>query len=133
VKFSLGSSIDIASPKLEKFIRLASKHVPVANDLGSWKKEKHHFDTGKVMHLINTVDMIRRVMCLSDEEAAISQTYALQLQIECQIDTEVERLMATGALDEEEWQFVNGILTALSGNVLSSSVMSRYGGEATRL
>lgn len=85
------------------------------------------------MHLINTVDMIRRVMCLSDEEAAIGQTYALQLQIECQIDAEVERLMVTGALDEEEWRFVNGILTVLSGNVLSCSVMSRYGEEATRL
>lgn len=133
VKFSLGSSIDIASPKLEKLIRLASIHVPVVNDLASWKKEKHHFDTGKIMHLINTVDMIRRVMCLSDEEAAIGQTYALQLQIECQIDAEVERLMVTGALDEEEWRFVNGILTVLSGNVLSCSVMSRYGGEATRL
>lgn len=67
------------------------------------------------------------------EDAAIAITYALQLELERQIDAELENLMLAGRLDEEEWQFIDAVLLVLSGNVLVSSIMSRYGGETTRL
>jgi hypothetical protein len=132
VKFSLGSSIIIESPKLAKFIQLAARHIAIVNDLGSWKKEKQHYDSGNVLYLLNTVDAVGKALCL-DEDSAIEMAYALQLQTECQIDDELEHLINTGVLDEEDWRFIDGVLLVLSGNVLTCVVMSRYGGEVARL
>ena len=68
-----------------------------------------------------------------NEHAAITMSYVLQLETERQIDSELERLMVAGILNEEEWQFVDAALRAMTGNVMCSSIVSRYGGEATRL
>jgi predicted 3-demethylubiquinone-9 3-methyltransferase (glyoxalase superfamily) len=107
--------------------------VSVANDLGSWKKEKQAFDSGKVLYLINAVDVMNNLVSRHTTQAAVAMTQALQLHIETEIDAEIERLISENALTAEEWRFVDGTLRMISGNVLCSIVMSRYGGEGFRL
>lgn len=104
----------------------------ITNDLTSWKNEKRAFDSGKTSCLINTVGVVGKLMGLL-EDAAMIMTYALQLEMGSQLDAEVEQLMLAGPLDEAEWQFVDAALLVMTGNMLISSITSRYGGEASRL
>lgn len=108
-------------------------HVSVANDLGSWKKEKRAYDTGQVLYLINAVDVVKTLFCLETDRAAVAMTEALQLQIEVDVDMEIQRMIEEDILTAEEWRFVDATLHVMSGNVFVSTVMSRYGGEASRL
>ena len=106
--------------------------MSINNDIASWKKEKLAYDSGKTFYLINTVDVVGRLMGLN-EHAAITMSYVLQLETERQIDAELEHWMVAGILDEKEWQFVDAALRAMTGNVICSSIFSRYGGEASKL
>ncbi|KAK2594899.1 hypothetical protein QQS21_007398 [Conoideocrella luteorostrata] len=132
-KFSLNSSINLESPGLTKYIRLVKDHVSIANDLGSWEKEKAAYDAGHVLYLINTVQVVKELFSLSSYDAAVTVTEGLQLQRECEIDEEIQRLMSEDALTADEWRFIDATLHVLSGNVLVSTIMSRYGGEQSRL
>ncbi|KAJ6009039.1 hypothetical protein N7522_004055 [Penicillium canescens] len=69
-KFSLNSSVDLDSPRLARYLRLVKDHVSVANDLGSWEKEKKAFDTGKVLYMINAVDVVKDLFKLPSYSAA---------------------------------------------------------------
>ncbi|PLB41613.1 terpene synthase family protein [Aspergillus candidus] len=132
-KFALNSSVDLNSPRLEKYLRLLKDHVSVANDLGSWAKEKKAYDTGKVIYMINAVDVVKALLCLPTDESAVAMTQAFQLQIEIGMDAEIQRLRAEESLTLEEWRFIDATLHVASGNVFVSTVMSRYGGEEFRL
>lgn len=132
-KFSVGSSADTKSPKLGRIVQLLKSHVSVANDLASWDKEKRAYETGKVLYLINTVDITQRLLSLPNDRAAIAITYAFQLEIERDIDSEIEELGANKFLSPEEWRFVGAALYVASANVLVNTIMSRYGGEAAKL
>ncbi|KAJ5172263.1 hypothetical protein N7492_004856 [Penicillium capsulatum] len=132
-KFALNSSVDFDSPHISRYLRLIKDHLAVANDLGSWEKEKRAYDTGKVLYLINAVDVVKNLFHLPSDRAAISMTEALQLQIEVDIDAEIQRMIDGDALTAEEWRFIDATLYVMSGNVFVSTVMSRYGGETYRL
>jgi hypothetical protein len=132
-KFALNSSVDLESPHLSRYLRLMKDHVSVANDLGSWEKEKRAYDTGKVLYLINAVDVVKNIFGLPMDRAAVAMTQALQLQIEVDIDDEIQRMVDENVLTVEEWRFVDATLHVMSGNVFVSTVMSRYGGEAFKL
>ena len=82
--------------------------------------------------MINIVHVIERVERL-DTEAAKSMAYAWQLYTESNIRRELENLKKLDELSIEEWIFLNGCLTAASGNTLTSVVISRYGGEEARI
>lgn len=131
-KFSLNSSVDLDSPRLARYLRLVKDHVSIANDLGSWEKEKVAYDDGKVLYLINAVDVTKDLFQISDQ-AAVAMTEALQLQIEVEIDAEIQRMISEDLLTVEEWRFVDATVHVMSGNVFVSTVMSRYGGEAFAL
>lgn len=105
----------------------------MANDLGSWAKEKKAYDTGKVIYMINAVDVVKALLCLPTDESAVAMTQAFQLQIEIGMDAEIQRLRAEESLTLEEWRFIDATLHVASGNVFVSTVMSRYGGEEFRL
>ncbi|XP_044717143.1 putative Aristolochene synthase [Hirsutella rhossiliensis] len=111
-KFSLNSSVDLESPRLAKYIRLLKDHVSVANDLGSWEKEKKAYDTGKVLYLINAVDVVKRLFSLDTFDAAVAVTQGLQFQIECEIEAELQQLIDMDILTTDEWQFINATLHA---------------------
>ncbi|OJJ33320.1 hypothetical protein ASPWEDRAFT_30406 [Aspergillus wentii DTO 134E9] len=132
-KFGMNSSVDLNSPRLAKYIRLLKDHVSIANDLGSWEKEKRAFDTGKVLYMINAVDVVKNLFRLPTNASAVAMTQALQLQIETEIDDEIQRMMSEDTLTAEEWRFIDATLHVMSGNVFVSTVMSRYGGEGFRL
>jgi hypothetical protein len=112
---------------------LIKDHTSVGNDLWSWEKEKHAYDTGKVIYMINAVDAVKNLLRLPTYTAAVAMTQAFLFQIELDIDAEIERMIAEDALTAEEWRFVDGTLHGLGGNFFTSMVMSRYGGEEFRL
>ncbi|KAF3482463.1 uncharacterized protein GIQ15_05222 [Arthroderma uncinatum] len=126
VKFSLNSSVDINSPQLARYLRLVYHHVCIANDLGSWEKEKKAYDTGAAIYLINAVDVVRQQLNLSSFDAAMDMTRGLLFQVECEIDEELERLMREDTLSADEWRFVDATIHTMAGNVLSCITMSRF-------
>ncbi|KAK6810861.1 hypothetical protein RU639_013599 [Aspergillus parasiticus] len=132
-KFALNSSVDLNDSKLSRYLRLVKDHVSIVNDLGSWDKEKRAYDEGRVLYLVNTVDVVGKLFCLSSDHAAVRLTHALQLQIEIEIDDEIQRLRAENVLTDEEWRFVEATLCVMTGNIFVSTVMARYGGEASRV
>ncbi|KAK5995386.1 Terpene cyclase 6-like protein [Cladobotryum mycophilum] len=131
--FSSNLSIDYNCPQLARYIRPWRDHLSVANDLGSWDKEKKAYEAGRVLYLINTVDTTKTFLKLRSNDAAVAMAYALQLQFETEMDDEIQRLIAEDCLAAEEWRFIHVSLHALTGNVFGNTVMSRYGGEKTRL
>lgn len=131
-KFALSSSVDLQSPCLARYLRLLKDHVSVANDLGSWKKEKRAYENGQVRYMINAADVVKNFFHL-EEQGAIAMTEAFQLQIEVNIDAELQRMIEENILTSEEWRFVDATIHVMSGNIFVSTVMSRYGGEACRL
>ncbi|KAL9029777.1 MAG: hypothetical protein Q9196_002019 [Gyalolechia fulgens] len=131
-KFAIHSSISQSHPSLLPLIRLIGDHISIANDIASYSKEKARFDSGKSRSMINIVDVIISLESL-EANAAKSIAYAWQLLTENQILDQLEDLKMNSRLDMEEWNFVNACLLAASGNLLSSVVMSRYGGEDARV
>ncbi|KFY93583.1 hypothetical protein V500_03648 [Pseudogymnoascus sp. VKM F-4518 (FW-2643)] len=132
-KFSLNSCLDLDSSRLVTYIRLFKDQVSVANDLASWEKEKKAYDAGKVMYMINTVDVVKQLFNLATFDTAVAMTQAFQFQIECDIDDKIQQLVTEDDLTADEWRFIDATLHVMSGNTFTSTVMSRYGGESYRL
>lgn len=82
--------------------------------------------------MINLVHVIMESYRL-DAEAAKSMAYAWQLHSEDRVGKEIEAFRRTGNLSLEEWRFLEACLHAASGNLFTSVVISRYGGEEARL
>lgn len=82
--------------------------------------------------MINIVHVIMKVERM---EAAIakSMAYAWQLCTENEILGELEELKRRNELTIEDWRFIEACLLAASGNLLTSVVISRYGGEDARI
>lgn len=133
VKFSIASSVEIESSQLEKFLRLISDHVSLVNDLASYEKEKRAYDQGRTYHLINAVEVVQRLFSLPEEKSAKALAYAMQLELEVEIDHELAQMREENILTAEEWQFVDAVLTMMAGNVFYSVVSSRYGGKSTQI
>ena len=79
-----------------------------------------------LVHVIMTVDRV-------DEVVAKSMAYAWQLCTENEILRELEEMKRLKELSLEDWSFVDACLSAASGNLLTSVVISRYGGENARI
>ncbi|KKY30349.1 putative sesquiterpene cyclase [Diaporthe ampelina] len=133
VKFSIASDVCIEDPKLAKILRLISDHVSLVNDLASFDKELRAFEEGKVCYMINAVDVVRRLLGLSNWQSAKALTFAMQLEVESQMEDELTRLSVDGCLAPQEEKFVEACLTMTAGNVFYSIVTSRYGGEEARI
>ena len=69
----------------------------------------------------------------TDDEAAKSLAYALQLWTENEILKELKAMKHKNDLSPDEWRFVDACLVAAAGNLFTSIVISRYGGEKARL
>ncbi len=83
--------------------------------------------------MINSVDAMHKLLDLRTYDVAVALTLALQYQVECDIDDEIQRLMVEEDLTPEEKQFIASTIHIMSGNVFVSTVMSRYGGEKSKL
>ena len=79
-----------------------------------------------LVHVIVKVDRIEAM-------AAKSMAYAWQLCTENEILKELEELKRHDELSVEDWEFLDACLVAASGNLLTSVVISRYGGEDARI
>ena len=82
--------------------------------------------------MINLVQVIMKVDRL-DAMAAKSMAYAWQLYTENEIVEELRGLKRRNELSVEDWRFLDACLMAASGNLLTSVVVSRYGGEDARI
>jgi hypothetical protein len=105
----------------------------VVNDISSWMKERRQYDSGEFKRLINAVEVMKQYISLSSYDAAKAMTYAFQLQLECDIDIEIQRLLVANDLTADEWLFIDSMLFCAAGHVMASGTMLRYGGEKSRL
>ncbi|KAH9484642.1 Fusicoccadiene synthase [Psilocybe cubensis] len=141
VKFSLRSNVNMESPRIARFMSLASDHVCYVNDLGSYDKEKAAYERGEIVYMLNAVDFVRRMYNLPDDRSAKRATLQLQMQLEREMASELDRLQrlvrecskADEAPSMEELEFVEAVVYIVTGNIFTSVVMSRYGGKAARL
>ncbi|KAL8644291.1 MAG: hypothetical protein Q9210_007325 [Variospora velana] len=131
-KFSICSSVDQTKPELRRLLRHIGDHISIVNDMASFEKEKRHFDAGRANSMINLVHVIATLE-RAETQTAKSMAYAWQLWTENAILEELKALKQRNGLSSEEWSFVDVCLMAASGNLLASVVMSRYGGEKTRV
>ena len=119
-------------PKFHRFLRHVGDHISIVNDLASYEKEKQRFEAGKATSMINLVIVIMRIDRL-EEEAAKSMAYAWQLCTENEILRELVSLEKRDELSIQDWRFVEACLLTASGNLFTSVVMSRYGGDEARI
>ncbi|CAI9628972.1 unnamed protein product [Alternaria burnsii] len=132
VKFSLASSINMKDPAIAHFMKLATEHLSIANDIYSYEKEARAYHTGQCPDLINFVTIVQQLLSCPDEATALEMSYALLLQREQWILEELKRLESEN-LSEEMWDFLRGMWANLSGNTFFSMTTVRYGGEKSRI
>lgn len=82
--------------------------------------------------MINLVYVIMKVDRM-EAMAAKSMAYAWQLYTENEILGELKELKMHDELSVEDWRLLDACLLAASGNLLTSVVFSRYGGEDARI
>ena len=139
------SSVDENSPNLHRIVHHIGDQISIVNDLASYEMEKQRFESGKAKSLINIVSVIMKLERV-EEVVAKSMAYAWQLSMENEILKDLEELkkkkteeekMQRNELsveeEEEDWRFIDAWLLVATGNLLTSVVMSRYGGEGARI
>ena len=139
------SSVDENSPNLHRIVHHIGDQISIVNDLASYEMEKQRFESGKAKSLINIVSVIMKIERV-EEVVAKSMAYAWQLSMENEILKDLEELkkkkteeekMQRNELsveeEEEDWRFIDAWLLVAAGNLLTSVVMSRYGGEGARI
>ena len=133
VKFSIGSSIDLADPRLNRYLVLVKDHLAIINDMASFDKEKRDFDQGSSSDLINIVDVVQRLFSLPDIDSSKALAYAYQLKTEAWMREELQNLDDRKDLDEEQWRYLEATYVCAAGNTFFSVTSERYGGEAARI
>ena len=131
-KFSLCSDADQKHPSLRPLLGRIGDHMSIANDIASYDKEKSRFECGKANSMINLVHMIAERDRLRSN-AAKAMAYAWQLLTEEEICGHLEELRCRNELGMEGWRFVEACLAAAKGNLFTSVVIARYGGEGARV
>ncbi|KAL8866201.1 MAG: hypothetical protein Q9198_008992 [Flavoplaca austrocitrina] len=131
-KFSIRSHADQHHPSLRPLLHHIGDHISIVNDIASYDKEKRNFESGKASSVINLVDVIMQQERL-EAEPAKTMAYAWQLLTEDAIKGDLDRLKESGVMGQEEWRFVDACLGAATGNLFTSVVIKRYGGEAARV
>ncbi|KAL8978224.1 MAG: hypothetical protein Q9205_006148, partial [Flavoplaca limonia] len=131
-KFSIRSHADQHHPALRPLLRHIGDHISIVNDIASYDKEKRNFESGKASSVINLVDVIMQQERL-EAEPAKAMAYAWQLFTEEAIRRDLNRLKESGMMGQEEWRFVDACLGAARGNLFTSVVIKRYGGEGARI
>lgn len=106
--------------------------ISIINDIASYEKELKQFQRGEVSHMLNLVHFIRERYRLN-VEAGKAMAYSLQLLSEDLVRKEIEGFDKRGDLNEEEWKFIDACILAATGSLFTSVVISRYGGEESRL
>lgn len=130
--------MDENSPNLHRIVHHIGDQISIVNDLASYGMEKQRFESGKAKSLINIVAVIMKIERV-EEVVAKSMAYAWQLCMENEIRKDLEEMKKKARWGElsveevEEWRFVDAWLLVAAGNLLTSVVMSRYGGEGARV
>lgn len=132
VKFSLGSSVDLHSPTISRFLDFARDHLAIVNDLYSYEKEISARRDGSSQDLVNIVPVVQDVLSLPYEDASLEITFALLQQREKWMAQELDLLASDKRLDTSTWEFLRGIWICLAGNVVYSMTSARYGGASAR-
>ena len=136
------SSVDENSPNLHRIVHHIGDQISIVNDLASYEMEMQRFESGKAKSLINIVSVIMKIERV-EEVVAKSMAYAWQLCMENEIRKDLEELKKKieerkqwnelSVEEEEDWRFIDAWLLVASGNLFTSVVMSRYGGEGARI
>ncbi|PKY02424.1 terpenoid synthase [Aspergillus campestris IBT 28561] len=134
-KFSIGSRVEFYGPKLGNLTRLLGYQMLAMNDIASYDKEKMYWQRGqaKQFETTNGVVILRNLLALPSDEAAKAMAYANQMESERSIDLELQQLMRSGSLTDEDWMLIESMIYSVTGNMMAAITMSRYGGERARL
>lgn len=129
--------MDENSPNLHRSVHHIGDQISIVNDLASYEMDESRFESGKAKSLINIVAVIMKLERV-EEVVAKSMAYAWQLCMENGILRDLEDLKKTrwdemSVEEVEDWRFIDAWLLVAAGNLLTSVVMSRYGGEAARI
>lgn len=108
-------------------------HFSIVNDIASYEKEYENFKNGKAQHLVNIVVVMQEIYQSTSSDDAKTKSYALQLDTEDKIVQELESMKEARSLSLSEWDYVDAVLAMAAGNIFTSVVISRYGGEAARI
>lgn len=133
VKFSIASEVDLADPRLARYLMLVKDHLGIINDMASYDKELHASKSSDGEQMINIVDVVQRIMCLPDVDSAKAMAYAYQLQTEAWMIEELQHLKSEARLEDQEWQYLEATYICAAGHAFFSMTSSRYGGEVARL
>lgn len=133
MKFSISSSIHLADPRLNRYLKLVKKHLAIVNDMASFDKEKRNFDEGFSSDLINIVDVVQRLFSLPDVDSAKALAYTYQLQTEVWMREELQFLKDQAGLDAEQWRYLEATYVCAAGNAFFSMTSSHYGGDKVRI
>jgi hypothetical protein len=133
IKFSLNSSVKIQQPAIQRFMMWASDYRAMTNDLYSYEKEARAYREGLCADLVNIVSVLRGLLSLPSEGAALEIAFALILQREQWMHEELKMLEAAEWLDSETWAFLKAVWACLAGNAFYSMTCVRYGGETARI
>ena len=106
----------------------------MVNDLHSYYKELEALEQGKASDMINLVDVMKTVTGLTGKDDAKSVALSLQLQFEREMAAEMRKVSdGEGGATDEEWKFMEAIMTSAAGHVMFCMTTSRYGREKARL
>lgn len=131
-KLSIGSSISLTDPLLERLTRLIGDHISIVNDLGSFDKELRALESGKSVVIINLVQVMRS-SCGLDIDEAKAAAFSLQLLNEKAIQEELDRLKKEDGMKADHWRYVDTMILLIAGNVFYTMTTSRYGTEDARI
>lgn len=131
----IGSYVDWNDPKLSRIVHLVANQILISNDIASYDKEKAHYLAGKAHNFTSTnaVTVMHRLVSATSEEAAKAMTYAYQLMLEQEIDSEIQKFTDSNEISEDDWRFVDTILLMMTGSIMAAVTIARYGGENSRL
>jgi hypothetical protein len=132
-KFAIESDVDLAEPKIQRYLQVVGDHVSIQNDIASFNKEHDHYVQGKTKHMTNFVSVIQELTPkLTTDEAKI-KAYELQLQTEKDILAELDNLANDETVTAAEWKYIEACLIMAAGNLFTAVAISRYGGNQARI
>ena len=123
---------------LYRLLRFIGDQISIANDIASYDKEAAQFsnrsdDPAPPPGIINVVHVIMGLEDL-DAKGAKFLAYSWQMYMEMEIWDCLKEMKEKGSeITEEEWRFVEACLVCAAGNILTSLVMKRYGGEGAKI
>ncbi|KAF2870126.1 hypothetical protein BDV95DRAFT_608143 [Massariosphaeria phaeospora] len=140
VKFSIGSTVDLAQPDIKIFKEWAADHLTMTSDLYSYRKEKEAWyaeHDQSMMHGVewldlNAVTVMQSLLSWPRDEAALQSTVFQVMQSEQYLFEELHCLLAKPPVDAETRRYVRAVWACLAGHTFYCMTSESNGGPGAR-